>query len=125
MKIEINGKEYEVGLAELKREATIETKYDVKTEDGVKHRELRGIYLEYSLLLGNISKDTYDTLWNALLTYDEYHTVKLPDGKSGYITFEAFFDTISDELIKDNNGVRFWDNLTVKFSAREPLRSGE
>lgn len=122
MNIEIDGNVYSVGVMELRREFNIETKYDLKTEDGIKHREISGIYHRYSLLLGNINAETYDDLLSALLTTDEYHTVKLPDGADGYKTFQAYFDSVTDELVKVYpGGEQFWDRLTISFEAREPL----
>ena len=125
MVITINGAPYKVGVAEVKRDFTFETKYNLTTEDGVKHREISGLYRAYSLVLGNINKDTYDALLNAFLTADEYVTVTLPDGKTGSVTYEAFVDSISDELIKDYNGVRFWDKLVIKFDSREPIATAD
>lgn len=125
MDIYIDNHLYNVGVMELKREFNIETKYDLTTEDGIKHREISGIYQNYSLLLGNINADTYDALLTNLTTADEFHKVRLPDGKSGWKEFDAFFDTITDELVKDYNGVRFWDNLTITFSAIAPVSSGD
>lgn len=126
MLIEIDGASYSVGVMELKREFNVETKYDLKTEDGIKHREISGIYHKYALLLGNINADTYDSLLDVLLTADEYHTIKLPDGKNGYKVFDAFFDSISDELVKIYpNGERFWDNLTINFEARVPVTTSD
>ena len=125
MDIYIDNHLYNIGVMELKREFNIETKYDLTTEDGVKHREVSGIYQNYSLLVGNINADTYDALITNLTTADEFHKVRLPDGKEGWKEFDAYFDTISDELVKDYNGIRFWDNLTITFSAIAPVSTSD
>ena len=42
MTIEINGVAFRVGVLNLKREFNIEEKYRITTENGKKHREIRG-----------------------------------------------------------------------------------
>lgn len=121
MTIEIDGKPYTVGVFNLKRDFEIKEKYNVTTEDGVRHRELVGIYKNYTLLLGNVSEDTYDALLSVFISNKEYQRVKLPDGKNGFITFNAMFKNIFDELMTKRNGIRFWNNITVRFEATEPI----
>lgn len=121
MIIKIDNISYKVGMLSLKREFNIEEKYNVTTEDGVKHREIRGIYNNYTLQLGNINEDTYDELMDALTSGKEYQAVEIPDGKDGFKTFEAMFSSISDELVRERNGIRHWDNLSIKFMARSPI----
>lgn len=123
MNIEIDGVSYKAGVVSLKREIEFYEKYRMTTEDGVRHREVGGVYKNYTLVIGNIDADTYDRLMDVLLSGKEYDIVRIPDGKSGFIEFKAMFDGISDELMTERNGIRHWDNLAVKFTAKEPIRS--
>lgn len=122
MDLEISGKVFDVGIATLNRSFELAEKYRITMEDQKIRRELAGIYKNYELAIGNVDADEYDRLINQLTLNEETQTVKLPDGKNGFISFEAMFENISDELITDLNGVRHWDNLTVTFSAQEPMR---
>ena len=119
MTIEINGVAFQVGVLNLKREFNIEEKYRITTENGKKHREIRGIYKCYTLTVGNIDEDIYDSLIEVLTSTDEYQKVKLPYGKTGFTEYEAMFESISDELMYERGGKRYWTNLSIKFTARE------
>ena len=119
MIITINEKKFSVGVLSLKRNFTVEEKYRVTTLDGKKHREVRGVYKSYTLTLGNINEETYDELVDEFTSTDENKKVKLPYGKTGFTEFEAMFENVSDELLYERNGRRYWTNLTVTFTARE------
>ena len=119
MIIEINNKAFSVGVLNLKREFDIEEKYRITTENGKRHREVRGVYKCYTLTIGNIDEDVYDSLIELLTSTEEYQRVKLPYGKTGFTEYEAMFENISDELMYERNGQRYWTNLSIKFTARE------
>lgn len=127
--LKIGTQEFSVGLVQLSRNFRIDEKYRVTTEDGQIHREIRGIYTDYSLEIGDVDQQQYDALLETLTSSAESQTVTLPYGRGGTITFQAAFESISDGVTyidedEDGNDVYFWDNLTVTFTAFTPKEAG-
>lgn len=127
--LKIGTQEFSVGLVQLNRNFRIDEKYRVTTEDGQIHREIRGIYTDYSLEIGDVDPQQYDALLETLTSSAESQTVTLPYGRGGTITFQAAFESISDGVTyidedEDGNDVYFWDNLTVTFTAFTPKEAG-
>lgn len=123
MTIVIDGTSYAIPILSIKRKAEFLDKYAERTEDGVLHRELIGVYFNYELQFGRTGAlSAYASLWAKLTEVEEFHTVTVPDfdGTGGQYTFTAYFAGISDELIKESATQTFWKNLTVNFIAREP-----
>lgn len=127
--LKIGTKEFSVGLVKLNRSFRIDEKYRVTTEDGRVHREIRGVYTDYALEIGDIDQKQYDALIETLTSSEESQTVTLPYGANGTITFEAAFESISDgasyiDEDAQGNDVVFWDGLTVTFTAFTPKGAG-
>ena len=121
----INGIEYNVGVAKISRSLRKEYKYQVTTEDGQHHSEIRNIYMDFSLELGNVNSDDYDLLISALRLSPGDITVTLPSGKTKTETYIGNFDGISDEIITQDGDEYFWDNLTLNFTGTVPLKGDE
>ncbi len=120
----VDGIEYNVDVIKVKRKADPLDKYAKRTDDGVLHRELAGVYFNYSLQLGpNTDPESYDALWETLSAAEEFHTVKVPYGSSGIYTFEAYFSNVSDELLCKRGNHNVWNGLTVNFTAQKPART--
>ncbi len=118
----IDGQTYHIPVVSLKRKAEFLDKYASRTEDGVLHRELIGVYYNYQLQLGStLDTAEYARLWRKLTEPTEFHTVTVPDESVDY-TFTAYFSNVSDEVRRIVNGKNYWQNLTVNFTAREPAR---
>lgn len=110
---------YDIPILSIKRKADFLDKYAERTEDGVLHRELIGVYYNYELQFGRTTNTTeYALLWNKLTEVTEFHAVTVPD-ESGDYTFTAYFANVSDELRK-TAASNFWKNLTVNFIAKSP-----
>lgn len=127
--LQIGTQKFTVGLVKLNRNFRIDEKYRVTTEDGQVHREIRGIYTDYALEIGDVDQTQYDALIEALTSDEESQTVTLPYGRSGTVTFQAAFESISDGVTyidedEDGNDVNFWDSLTVTFTAFTPKGAG-
>ena len=127
--LKIGTQEFAVGLVKLSRNFRIDEKYRVTTEDGQLHREVRGIYTDYSVEIGDVEQTQYDALIETLTAAEESQTVTLPYGKDGTVTFQAAFESISDGISyidedEDGNDVYFWDGLTVTFTAFTPKGGG-
>lgn len=123
--ISIDGSTYNVGVISLKRKGEFLDKYAERTEDGVLHRELIGVYFNYQLKLGwsYDDPDGYNSLWNKLTEAKEFHTVTVPDGSSGNFTFQAYFSNVGDELFLHKGNKHYWRNLTVNFIAESPAKT--
>ena len=120
MSIVIDTITYDVPVISLKRTADFLDKYAERTEDGVLHRELIGVYFNYQLQFGSTATPTeYAALWAKLTEVQEFHTITVPD-ESGDYTFTAYIANVSDELKKTGAAANFWKNLTVNFIAKEP-----
>lgn len=116
----IDGNTYDIPVISLRRKADFLDKTAFRTDDGVLHRELIGVYFNYELQLGrttNISE--YAALWNKLTEAVPFHEVTVPDNTETY-TFTAYFANVADELRRVDGAIGFWKSLTVNFIAREP-----
>lgn len=121
--ITIDGVSFDIPYLGVTRRADFLDKYAERTEDGVLHRSLIGVYFNYQLRLGSTTDtDEYNALWDKLTEPQEFHTVTVPEG-DGYFTYTAYFSNVGDELRKIKDGTFYWKNLTVNFIAKEPARS--
>jgi hypothetical protein len=123
MTIVIDGELFDIPILSIKRKADFLDKYAERTEDGVLHRELIGVYFNYELAFGRTHNVTeYALLWAKLTEVEEFHEVTVPDfdGTGGQYTFQAYFAGISDEVRKEDATKTFWKNLVVNFIAQSP-----
>ena len=121
--IYIDGTHYNVPIESLKRTGEFLDKYANRTEDGVLHRELIGVYYNYQIEFGEIrNEDTYDAVYDVLSEPVESHTLMIP-AKSGWYTFEAYISSLSDELKKITSSSVEYDALKCEFIAMEPART--
>lgn len=124
MSITIDSIVYNIPVLSIRRAAEFLDKYAERTEDGVLHRELIGVYYNYLLQFGRTSDTTeYAALWDKLTEPVEFHEVIVPDGDGAPLTFTAYFAGVSDELRKTTDAKTFWKNLTVNFISQEPART--
>lgn len=120
----INGVEYNVGTAAVSRTIRKDYKYQVTTEDGRVHSEVRAVYADFALSLGNVDAADYDRLMAALLVAAEDVTVVLPATRNGSETYTGSFGGIEDEIITQDDETTTWDNLTLNFTGTVPLEVG-
>lgn len=126
MSVTIDGTVYDVPVLSVARSADFLDKYAERTEDGILHRELIGVYFNYKLEFGAITNAvTYAALWAKLTEPVEFHTVTVPDDiLSDYsFTFTAYFSNVKDKLRKVKTSATYFQNLTVNFIAQEPART--
>lgn len=120
MSIVIDSQTFDIPVLSITRKADFLDKYAERTEDGVLHRELIGVYFNYQIKFGSTTDTTaYAALWEKLTEVEEFHTVTVPDENGDY-TFTAYFSSISDNLRKQAATKNYWNNLTVNFIAQEP-----
>lgn len=122
----VDGITYNIPVKSLKRKAAFLDNYAERTQDGVLHRDLIGVYYNYELTFGRSSNNPsdYAALWLKFTEPVTFHTVQVPDD-NGYTSFSAYFAEVGDELISDttNHARNFWRNLTVNFIAKSPART--
>lgn len=123
MSIVIDGTTYNVPVTSITRRADFLDKYAERTEDGVLHRELIGVYFNYQIEFGSSAAPAdYALLWTKLTEPTEFHTVTVPD-EDGDVTFTAYFSNVGDKLKRKSGSSRFWKELTVNFIAQSPART--
>ena len=123
--ITIDGTSYDIPVLSMTRRADFLDKYAERTEDGVLHRELIGVYFNYQVKFGR-SNDTavYAALWNKLTEPEEFHSVTVPDESGDFeMTFQAYFSNVTDEIRRVTPEAAFFKNLTVNFTAKSPART--
>lgn len=120
----INGMEYNVGTASVSRTYRKEYKYQVTTEDGRVHSEVRAVYADFVLSLGNVDAADYDRLMAVLLEAVGDVTVVLPVTRNSSETYTGTFDGVGDEIIAQDDESTTWDNLTLNFTGTVPLEVG-
>lgn len=121
--ITIDGVTFDIPVIRMTRKAEFLDKYAERTEDGVLHRELIGVYFNYQLQFGS-TNDTaaYAALWLKLTEPEEFHTVIVPDEDGDY-TFTAYFSSVGDEIRRVKDSQAFFKSLTVNFIAKSPART--
>jgi hypothetical protein len=121
----IDGSTYNVGVLSVDREAPVLDKYAERTDDGVLHREVIGTYYNYKIKFGNSVGDPeeYDRLYDALTSPKPYHTIKVPYGRKGHHTYQAYISSVKDSVYKIHDAETYWNNLTASFIAQKPART--
>lgn len=119
--LEINDKQYNVGVVSISRSIDKEYKYNLTAEDGSKYSEVKALRLSYSVTVGSNDQGAYDDLIAALATYDDVVTVVLPYGQ-GQVTIQAIAEISNDAILFiESNGTVRWDGLTIKFTSVNPM----
>mgnify|MGYP001258044206 CR=1 FL=1 len=124
MTITIDSTPYDIPIISISRTAEFLDKYAERTEDGILHRELIGVYFNYKIVFGQTADTAeYAALWQKLTEATEFHEVSVPADESGVFTFQAYFANVGDEIRRTTNAANFWRNLTVNFIAQSPTNA--
>ena len=121
--ISIDGTTYNIPYTVVNRKAEMLYKFAERTEDGVLHSELIGVYYNYDLQMAQSKEHTsdYTALWVKLTEPVESHTVIVPD-ESGTLTFTAYFANVRDGLIKEG-ATNYFKGLSFSIIATSPART--
>ena len=125
----IDGEEYKVAIASLKRKGDLLDKYAYRSEDGELHREVIGTYYNYTLAVGIVNDlDLYNHLWDVLTEPTAWHDIVLPHDN---VSFRGYFGSVQDEIDRIDYGksgkTRYKGltcNLVAVSPARRPTRRG-
>ena len=124
MSIVIDGTTYDVPIISIDESADFLDKVAERTEDGILHRELIGVYRNYKISFGSSAATTeLAALWLKLTEPVESHEVTVPDYDGVEYTFDAYFSNVKRSLRKTTAAKTFWKDLTVNFVAMEPART--
>lgn len=116
----INGKSYNVPIETVDRKYSKDYKYQVTTEDGHNHSEVRAVYVDYSVKVGCLDESSYYDLINDLSGAESNYTAVLPyNGDT--IELDCDISISGDGILIDNGVERIWDGLTITFAANAPL----
>lgn len=121
--IQIDGVTYNIPYKVVNRKAELLFKYAERTEDGVLHSELIGVYYNYDLQMGMSANNVsdYAALWVKLTEPVETHEIILPD-ESGTLTFDCYFAGIKDE-VSHEGATNYFRNLSFSVIAVSPART--
>lgn len=123
--IKVDGIHFDIPMISLKRSADFLDKYAERTEDGELHRELIGVYYNYTLTVGtstDFGGTDYDAFWEKMTEPVEFHEIAIPT-KDGYYTFTGYISSVSDEYEKILDDEAVFTGFTCKFTAKSPART--
>jgi hypothetical protein len=125
--ITIDGVNYDVPIISMDETCDFLDKFAERTQDGVLHRELIGVYFNQQLRFGTPTSAAevaaYAALWLKLTEPVEFHEVTVPDTDGVDFTFTAYFSSVKRSLRKWTDAKTFWKTLTVNFIAQSPART--
>jgi hypothetical protein len=107
---------YDIPLITVSRKIDKLYKYAERTDDGVLHSEIIGVYKNYTFACGQSANNVTD--YNALIA-------KLSEAVESYTitvlgdTYSCYFANINDVLIKDS-GTPYYRSLTFDVIAISP-----
>ncbi|RPJ29441.1 MAG: hypothetical protein EHM33_00920 [Chloroflexi bacterium] len=121
MSVVIDSTTYDVPFKVIDRSASTVDKYAERTEDGVLHRELIGVYfiykLEFGMSLNNVTD--YAALWLKLTEAAESHEITLLGD-----TYDCYFPDPKDKVVKIKNGsTYYYRDLSVTVIPISPTRT--
>ena len=121
--IKIDGIDYNIPLASVKRTADFLDKFAERTEDGDLKREILGVYFNYQLSIGTINdEEEYEKVYDKLTEPVEYHDFELPTTRGTY-QFRGYISSVSDEIEKIFSDTARFKGLSCKFTAKKPART--
>lgn len=117
--IEIDGIVYNIPIVSAKLQADMLDKTAKRTEDGVLHRELIGVFDNYEIQFASSVNNggDYTALWLKLTEPVQWHTVKLPN-VTGDRLIEGYFAGTNHEVLRQKDGKTYWKSLSTSFVSR-------
>jgi hypothetical protein len=122
--ITIDGITYNIPIISQGRTSDPLYKYAERTEDGILHSQLIGIFFNYKgVKFGSITDvSLYASFWQKITEPVEYHSIVMYD-EDGTYTFNAYFAGISDAIRKVVGSTPYWTGLTMDVIAISPART--
>ena len=127
MSIVIDSITYDVPVLEMiNRKADILFKYAERTENGNLRAEAIGTYYNYDLQIGKSENNAtdYSALWTKITDPNHEHTIIMPDGDGGTLTFGCYFASMTDKVKRWKvGGETYYRELTFSVIALGPART--
>lgn len=119
--IRIDSEDFDVEITSIDMAADMLDKYAERTNDGILHRELIGVYYNFQITFasGYNNPTEYAKLWRKLTEAVEFHEVTLWD-EDGEYTQTGYFAETKHSIAKLKNGVPSWKSLSTSFIAKQP-----
>ena len=95
-----------------------------RTISGIMKRDIIGTYYNYEITVHPKSFDPeeYDDFYESISAPVDSHTLTFPYGQTT-LTFQAYITNGEDILMFMEDGVNYWEGLTIRFLAMAPQRS--
>lgn len=118
--IVIDGIEYNIAIVSLEGQADMLDKYAERTNDGVLHRELIGVYDNYEIQFAASYRNSqaYSDLWFKLTEPVPWHTVRFPT-ILGEREIVGYFANTRHKASKQKGTTTYWKGLVTSFVSRE------
>ena len=113
-----------IHIASCKRDGEVlDGKNSGRVTAGDMFRDVIGTFYNYTMQIDTdeASLEEYDALFEVLTAPVKYHTVDMPYAQ-GYIRFQAYVSSVSDELKSVRSDGNKWNGMTMKFVAMKPYR---
>lgn len=122
--ITIDSVEYSIPYKVLGRKVEKLYKYAERTQDGVLHSELIGVYFNFDLKMGksiNNASD-YEALFDKISEPVTSYAIIMP-ANNGLLTYNAYFSNISDDVsVWKEDDTLYFRELTFTVIAISPAR---
>lgn len=117
--IVIDGNTYNVPIVSIERKFDMLYKSAERTQDGILHSELIGVYKNYEVTFGMSANNVeeYAALILKVSEPVESHSVTILED-----TYNAYFSNIRDEVVRDT-GTPYFRNLSMSIIALGPHRT--
>lgn len=114
IKITLNGTEYK-NVSTVTPSIEYDYYHDVKTMDGVRHREFKGKKTNYTIVFFNANFEEYDNL-KSILTSSETVSLTVPTSTNGTTTGD-YYVTVTGNTLKGIilDGKFYTTGLTASF----------
>lgn len=115
----IDGTTYDIPIVDMRAQADMLDKYAERTNDGVLHRELIGVYDNYEIQFGASvnNSEVYADLWWKLTEPVPWHNVVFPT-VLGTRTIQGYFSGTNHEILRQKDGKTYWKSLSTSFVSR-------
>lgn len=118
--LEIDNVQYPVKLVEVKRTVDTLDAQAYRTEDGVLHRKLIGIYMNYQVTVGiEDDLELYESLFDKLSAPVESCMIKLPNES---VALNRYISSVQDGVLRVTDEGTLYKDLSFKITCIEPTR---
>lgn len=118
--LEIDGLTFPVHLIDVQRSADALDADAYRTEDGILHRKLIGIYMNYTVKVGvEWNYELYNRLFNKLTEPVEFHEIRLPDETKSQTRYVS---SVKDGIAHVGPDGTKYKDLSFKVTCMAPTR---